>query len=350
MPLFDLPGSPGGSVRKEILGAFSPMQSAGGTLKGALFGGLTGAAIGGMVGGVPGMAAGAALGAAFGGLIAATKKLIDRWSKLGKFSEKLTRHFSDIDAGFAQMHAAWERLRFRLKREWATTLRPFMRQLNEFARAFTERWSRLGMRFFKAIEPLLEVVLDLLKSLEPVLYKFIEALIWVIEKLVALADLLFVSSEEVYEWLGIKPEEASAGQRVTANLVDYGSNIAWGALMGGAVGNLPGALIGAGAGAVKGLYDFFTRGAFDMQALMSAPGGFIAGAGSNVLNMLGMDRPFDAAVSMERQLAQSEEETLAQTINIYVGEEKRYDVATLDEAVSLVRNMQLQRTFRGEYA
>lgn len=340
MPLFDLPGSPGISVRKEVFGAFNPLKNTGGALKSAAFGGLSGAAMGGIVGGAPGMVAGAALGAAFGALTAAAKQLINTWNRLSDFSEKMADHFKFVNNGFARMDAAWERLRFRLKREWASTLQPFMKRVHEFATKFTQRWSRLGMRFFEALEPLLNVILDLLKSLEPLLYNFVKALTWVVEKIMKIADALYWTEEEIYEAMGTTEKDASTWQRVAAAEGEYFSKVGWGAVIGGAVGGPFGALIGAGAGAVKGGWDFFTsRGAFDYKTLLSIPaGGFITG----FKHLLGETKPSSAETP--------EPEQLLQTVNIYVGEELEHHVDTLDEAVALIRNMQASRTLHMEYA
>ena len=189
--------APGAELGRYTWQTIRPTESASSMLGGMGRGALTGAALG-IMGGPAGMLGGAALGAAIGGFTAIVKSMTQTWFGLTTASSNLLKRFQDIDPVAARLSAQWRILDERLERAWAKTLQPMMERLGTWSLKFKENWSDISIRFFQAIEPILDILIDLLISFEPIIRVLVDILVKILYAIThpgeLLTDLLGVDS------------------------------------------------------------------------------------------------------------------------------------------------------------
>jgi len=166
---------------------------------GALWGGAKkgapmGAAVGLSVGGPVGAAVGAAVGIALGTVAASAGRLRERMDRLEESTRNIIEQYKAYSPVIARLRNQWMVLDRRLNRIWAKTLAPLLKKLTDIGTEFRERWTRMKVDLFQAIEPLLKRVLNIFQKFGRItlhiLEKFIKAISTVIEGFTKLARFL----------------------------------------------------------------------------------------------------------------------------------------------------------------
>lgn len=165
----DSPGNLGQSIWNENPKPFSAL------FKGVGQGGLAGAVTGGMLGGLPGAAAGAALGSLFGALTSSLKATTSQLDRLQQVMGPLLERYKEVNPIISQIKSQWDLLQRRIDTAWARTIAPVLKQLSTVEREFTERWNKMKMGFFEAIQPYLMATLRFLQVKMRVVMSVLEA-------------------------------------------------------------------------------------------------------------------------------------------------------------------------------
>lgn len=180
---------------------------------GALWGGARagapmGAAAGLWAGGPVGAAVGAAVGVALGTVAQSARRVSESMERLERVTRSLIEQYKAYSPVIARLRHQWMLLDRRLNRIWAETLAPTLKKLTDIGTEFRERWTRMKVEVFQAVEPFLKTILDLVQKISRitlgVFEKFIKAITTVIEGLA-----------KMYRWLGILPEEPGRGRTGT---------------------------------------------------------------------------------------------------------------------------------------
>lgn len=181
--------------------------------KGIRAGAPIGAAAGLWAGGPVGAAVGAGIGTALGTVTAAATRLAETMKRLEGVTRNLIEQYKAYSPAIARMRHQWRLLDRRLNRIWAETLAPTLKKLTDIGTEFKERWTKMKVEFFEAIEPHLTKILDFVNitmriTLE-VFGKLIKAITVVIDKLT---------------WLGRKLGwfEEEKERKITRALIPYG--------------------------------------------------------------------------------------------------------------------------------
>ena len=119
----------------------------------------TGAAAGAMAGGLPGAAVGAGLGATFGILENIMTKVNPQMKQLEQLTRKLVDQYKDYSPIISRLNHQWRLLDRNVSRMWAKTLAPLMKQFTAMGTDFRQRWEKMKVDIFQAIEPFLKTVL-----------------------------------------------------------------------------------------------------------------------------------------------------------------------------------------------
>lgn len=167
---------------------------------GALWGGakrgaITGAAIGLTAGGGPVTAAvGAAVGTALGTVAASASRLAENMDRLEGVTRRLVDQYKAYSPIISRLRQQWILLDRRLNRIWANTLAPTLRKLTEIGTEFRERWTRMKVSFFQAIEPSLKKILNVIQRVS-------RATLWMFEKLSKVIIGVIDGLTKMHEWL-----------------------------------------------------------------------------------------------------------------------------------------------------
>ena len=177
----------------------------------ALWGGTKGGAVGGAVagtavGGFPvGTAIGAAAGIALATVAASSGRLKERMDRLEETTRSLIEQYKAYSPAIARMRNQWMLLDRRLNRIWAETLAPLLKKLTDIGTEFRERWTRMKIDLFQAIEPLLKRVLDIFQKLG-------RATIWILEKFLKVIGAVIEGFTKLARFLHWLPEEETRGR------------------------------------------------------------------------------------------------------------------------------------------
>ncbi|KKL63530.1 hypothetical protein LCGC14_2174190, partial [marine sediment metagenome] len=118
-----------------------------------------------VTGGPVGAAVGAAVGIALGTVAESAKRLNERMQVLEQSTRKLIEQYKRFDPIIARLNHQWELLDRRLKRAWSQTIAPILSKLTDIGTEFREKWERMKIDFFQAIEPYLKRTLDIFQKL-----------------------------------------------------------------------------------------------------------------------------------------------------------------------------------------
>lgn len=202
MPLGDIPAA------GEIWAARPKPLSA--LWGGAKAGAPVGAAAGLWAGGPVGAAVGAAAGTALGVVAQSSRRLSVSMEHLERVTRSLVEQYKAYSPVIARLRHQWILLDRRLNRIWADTIAPTLKKLTEIGTEFRERWTRMKVDFFQAIEPALKRILDVFQKLG-------RATLWVFEKLLKVINEVINRLTKLLPWL--KPEERE--RRITGALGPY---------------------------------------------------------------------------------------------------------------------------------
>jgi len=179
-------------------------------------GGLPGALGGLAVGGPVGAAVGAGLGTTFSLISNAGTRLTENLNRLNSILQPLIEHYRVYSPIIARLSHQWELLRRNLDRSWAQTIAPLLKQLSDIQREFTERWNRMKIEFFQAVEPYLQQVLRFLQT-------GMRAGMWLWERLNRIVDMMIGGFTKLLRILHLLPEPGE--RKVTEKLRPF--DIEW---------------------------------------------------------------------------------------------------------------------------
>lgn len=169
-------------------------------------GALPGAAAGLMVGGGPvGAAVGAAVGIALGAVAASAKRLNENMKLLEATTRRLIEQYKAYSPVIARLRNQWIVLERRLNRIWAQTIAPTLKRLTEIGTEFKERWTRIKVEVFQAIEPYLKRVLSILQKIS-------RASLWMFEKLTKVLTDVIDGFTKLLRFLRLLPGEEERGR------------------------------------------------------------------------------------------------------------------------------------------
>lgn len=168
--------------------------------RGARAGAPMGAAVGLWAGGPVGAAVGAGVGTALGTVSIAATRLAESMKRLEESTRNLIEQYKVYSPAIARMRHQWELLDRRLNRIWADTLAPTLKKLTDIGTEFKERWTKMKVEFFQAIEPYLKKSLDFFRTMGritlEVTSKLVKAIEFVIDRLTWLGRKLGWFEEE----------------------------------------------------------------------------------------------------------------------------------------------------------
>lgn len=169
--------------------------------KGAKAGVPMGAAAGLWAGGPVGAAVGAGVGTALGTVTAASQRLAVSMNRLEESTRRHIEHYRLFSPVIARLRHQWRLLDRRLNRMWAETLAPTLKKLTDIGTEFRERWTRMKVEFFSAIEPHLLRFLDFFRKFGQVTLFLTERIMKVIGGLLTGLDKL----AEKLAWITKEP-------------------------------------------------------------------------------------------------------------------------------------------------
>lgn len=168
--------------------------------KGVKAGAPMGAAVGYTAGGPIGAGVGAAVGTALGTITAASQRLVESMNRLETVTRRHIEQYRLYSPVIARMRHQWTLLDRRLNRIWAETLAPILKKLTDIGTEFKERWTKMKIEFFQAIEPHLLRFLDFFHKFGRITLFFTEKIVkaigWLLTALEALAKKLNWITEE----------------------------------------------------------------------------------------------------------------------------------------------------------
>lgn len=176
-----------------------------GGLRGAGWGAATGAAVGGPWGAAIGAGVGANIGITLGMITAASQKLIESMKRLEGVTRNLIEHYKVFSPAIARMRHQWELLDRRLNRAWADTIAPTLKKLTDIGTEFKERWNRVKIDFFQAIEPYLSKMLDFFRKVGRIT-------LWLTSKLLGIIEKLLTGLTKLLEFFGFLEEGRERGR------------------------------------------------------------------------------------------------------------------------------------------
>jgi len=179
--------------------------------KGAKAGVPMGAAAGLWAGGPVGAAVGAGVGTALGTVTAASQRLAASMNRLEESTRRHIEHYKLFSPVIARLRHQWRLLDRRLGRMWAETLAPTLKKLTDIGTEFRERWVRMKVEFFSAIEPHLLRFLDFFRT-------FGRITLFFTEKLMKVIGGLLTGLEKLLEFLKLIPAEQE--RKITRELTD----------------------------------------------------------------------------------------------------------------------------------
>ena len=167
---------------------------------GAKRGALGGAAAGLWAGGPVGAAVGVAAGVALGTVATSAGRLRERMDLLERSTRNLIEQYKAYSPVIARLRHQWMLLDRRLNRIWAETLAPTLKKLTDIGTEFRERWTKMKVEFFQAIEPHLKNILTVLGKLSG-------ATLWMLEKFLKVIEAVINGLTKVLRFLRWLPEE-----------------------------------------------------------------------------------------------------------------------------------------------
>jgi len=179
---------------------------------GAKKGGLWGAAVGATAGGPTSAAVGAAVGVALGTVAVSAQRLHERMQILEQTTRSVIEQYKRFDPVITRLRHQWQLLDRRLNRVWAQTLAPTLKKLTDIGTEFRERWERMKVEFFQAIEPHLLRLLDLI-------HKISRITLWLPGKLLGVINNIIDGLTKLGRKLGWLDEERERG--LTQQLSPY---------------------------------------------------------------------------------------------------------------------------------
>jgi len=194
------------AARPKPLGALWGGAKGGG--KGAVWGGAAGLTAGGPWGAVAGAAAGAGIGVALGTLSVATRRLSETMARLEHRTRSIIEQYKAYSPVIARLRHQWMLLDRRLNRIWADTLAPTLKKLTDIGTEFRERWTRLKVDFFQAVEPYLRRLLSVFHTFGRITFGLFEKFLKVIESVVN-------ALTKVLRFLNLLPEERARTQALS---------------------------------------------------------------------------------------------------------------------------------------
>lgn len=171
---------------------------------GAKAGAPIGAAAGLWSGGPAGAVVGAAIGTAVGVVTASAGRLRETMDRLERSTRSIIEQYKAYSPVIARLRQQWMLLDRRLNRIWAETLAPTLKKLTDIGTEFRERWTRMKVDLFQAIEPALKGILNMLQNLS-------RATLWTLEKFLKVINTVIEALSKLPGLLGLLPEERERG-------------------------------------------------------------------------------------------------------------------------------------------
>lgn len=152
--------------------------------RGARRGAPIGAAAGLWAGGPVGAAVGAGVGTALGTVTTAATRLAESMKRLEETTRSLIEQYKAYSPAIARMRHQWTLLDRRLNRIWAETIAPTLKKLTDIGTEFKERWTKMKVEFFQAIEPHLKGMLNFYRTMGRITLEVFGKLIRVVEAVI----------------------------------------------------------------------------------------------------------------------------------------------------------------------